>query len=91
MSPSDSVQVAESISSTLWHLRLGHPHNKSLHQLIRNSGLSCSTFNSKKVCHGCQLGKSSRRPLHLSSSRSNSPLELVFSDVWGPASVLSNE
>jgi hypothetical protein len=36
------------------------------------------------VCNVCQLAKSHQLPYNNSIHRSASPLELVFSDVWGP-------
>lgn len=37
------------------------------------------------ICDSCQKGKSHQLPYPKSFSQSNFPLELVFSDVWGPA------
>ena len=37
------------------------------------------------MCDACQKGKSHQLPYPKSSSESSAPLELVFSDVWGPA------
>jgi histone deacetylase 1/2 len=37
------------------------------------------------VCDACQKGKSHQLPYPKSFSESSAPLELVFSDVWGPA------
>jgi histone deacetylase 1/2 len=37
------------------------------------------------VCDACQRAKSHQLPYPKSTSISNHPLELVFSDVWGPA------
>jgi histone deacetylase 1/2 len=36
------------------------------------------------VCDACQKGKSHQLPYHKSFNESSAPLELVFSDVWGP-------
>ncbi|RVW34641.1 Retrovirus-related Pol polyprotein from transposon RE1 [Vitis vinifera] len=41
------------------------------------------------VCSSCQLAKSYRLPTHLSSFHASKPLELVYTDIWGPASVTS--
>jgi hypothetical protein len=41
--------------------------------------------NIESVCDACQKGKMHQLPYSSSSSVSHSPLELVFSDVWGPA------
>jgi hypothetical protein len=37
------------------------------------------------VCDACQQAKSHQLPYPKSSSVSKFPLDLVFSDVWGPA------
>ena len=41
------------------------------------------------VCSDCQLAKSHRLPTQLSNFRASKPLELVYTDIWGPASVKS--
>ena len=38
--------------------------------------------SSISFCNSCPLGKSTKLPFHLSDSISNSPLELIHSDVW---------
>ncbi|KAL5544057.1 hypothetical protein UlMin_007841 [Ulmus minor] len=50
----------------------------------KNKNIVCST-----VCSSCQLAKSHRLPTHLSISRASKPLELVHTDIWGPALVKS--
>jgi hypothetical protein len=39
------------------------------------------------VRNSCQLAKSHQLPYTLSIHRSTKPLQLIFSDVWGPAPV----
>ena len=48
--------------------------------------MPCS-FESKigSVCDSCQMAKSHQLPYQKSASQSSFPLQLVFSDVWGPA------
>ncbi|WVZ53456.1 hypothetical protein U9M48_004396 [Paspalum notatum var. saurae] len=41
--------------------------------------------NKNSVCDACQQAKSHQLPYHKSTSISSHPLELIFSDVWGPA------
>ncbi|KAL5570298.1 hypothetical protein UlMin_026873 [Ulmus minor] len=50
--------------------------------------LPCSS-NKTTVCSSCQLAKSHRLPLKLSSSHVSNPLELVYTDIWGPAPIKS--
>ena len=42
-------------------------------------------------CDSCPLSKSHRLFHGVSDSKTTSPLELVYFDVWGPALLLSNE
>ena len=42
-------------------------------------------------CNSCPLGKAHRLFSGISKSRAKTPLELVYSDVWGHAPLLSNE
>lgn len=44
---------------------------------------------SSHFCVPCQLGKSSSLPFVASESSSTRPLELIHSDVWGPAPIMS--
>jgi histone deacetylase 1/2 len=37
------------------------------------------------VCNACQLGKAHQLPFYPSSHVSTAPLQLVHTDVWGPA------
>ncbi|KAL6316986.1 hypothetical protein AAG906_026677 [Vitis piasezkii] len=77
---------------TLWHHRLGHASTDIVTQIMQSCNVSfeknkntvCST-----VCSSCQLAKSHRLPTHLSLSCASKPLELVHTDLWGPASVKS--
>ena len=84
--------VSDLSSTQLWHFRLGHPTSLILNKVFQqcNSSLSvnssCTTF-----CSSCQLGKSHRLFASPSTNKSSEPLELVFSDVWGPAPVESRE
>jgi transposase InsO family protein len=45
----------------------------------------CPSESSLPVCNACQLAKSHQLPYNNSVHQSTSPLEMIFSDVWGPA------
>ena len=68
-----------------WHHHLGHPSFQVVQQVVKRNKLPCS-FESRigSVCDSCQMAKSHQLPYQKSSSQSSFPLQLVFSDVWGP-------
>ena len=77
---------ATKLSSDRWHPRLGHPSPLIVSKIISKNNLPCAnSFNKDSVCDACQKGKSHQLPYPKSISESKFPLELVFSDVWGPA------
>ena len=41
------------------------------------------------MCPNCQKAKSSQLPFKTSHSKSLHPLDLIYSDVWGPAHAIS--
>ncbi|WVZ90565.1 hypothetical protein U9M48_036856 [Paspalum notatum var. saurae] len=73
-------------SLSRWHSRLGHPSSSIVARIVSNNNLPFSVeSNRESVCDACQKAKSHQLPYHRSSSVSKYPLELVYSDVWGPA------
>jgi hypothetical protein len=88
---SSSPAAFMGIRTTLdgWHSRLGHPSLRIVRQVVSKNNLAVLQSSPGSVCHACQLGKSHRLPFCLSPSVSTSPLELIFSDVWGPSPFLS--
>ena len=90
-------QLSKSLQSFLchhvplevWHYRLGHPSYCTVQQIRSKHNLPVSTNKAPASCIVCQQGKSHRLPFSSSESKSTFPLELIFSDVWGPSPVLS--
>jgi hypothetical protein len=78
--------IATKVPSSRWHSRLGHPSSTIMKQVISRNKLpllgeaSCSS-----VCDACQQAKCHQLPYTRFDSKSSSPLELIFSNVWGPA------
>jgi len=71
---------------SLWHHRLGHASSRVVKQVLDRHRLSFfHDSNNDRVCDACQQGKSHQLPYPKSKSVSASPMDLVFSDVWGPA------
>jgi histone deacetylase 1/2 len=71
----------------LWHLRLGHPNGRTLKLALKLCNISVSSNENdvSNFCTACCMGKAHR--LHSTQSQTiySQPLELVFSDLWGPA------
>uniref|UniRef100_A0A8R7PCV6 GAG-pre-integrase domain-containing protein n=1 Tax=Triticum urartu TaxID=4572 RepID=A0A8R7PCV6_TRIUA len=66
-----------------WHKRLGHPSSSIVDSVIRLNKLACAPSRESLVCDACQRGKVHQLPYNNSSHVTNSPLELVHTDVWG--------
>ncbi|PKU67943.1 Retrovirus-related Pol polyprotein from transposon TNT 1-94 [Dendrobium catenatum] len=72
-----------------WHDRLGHPSKNTLHSIaLSNSSLHIESQN--KSCTSCHLSKSHKLSFERSTNRKKNLLELVHSDIWGPAPVISH-
>jgi histone deacetylase 1/2 len=73
------------VTPSQWHQRLGHPTNNLVKSIVRTNDLSCSLDTPPLVCDACQRAKSRQLSYTASSRVSTVPLELIHSDVWGPA------
>lgn len=84
--PTPRTIVSIKPTSVQWHCRLGHPSNSIVQDVLRSNNLPCLLESSdRSVCGPCQLAKSHQLPYVSSIHTSMSPLELAFTDVWGPA------
>jgi hypothetical protein len=73
-----------------WHARLGHPADRIVCHVVNKFQLPVTNNKKLPFCPACQRGKSHQLPFNMSENKSSVPLELVFSDVWGPSPILSN-
>jgi len=73
-----------------WHDQLGHPSIHVLRLVLNKIGLPCS-INDLSFCDACKIGKLSQLLLSRHDIIVTAPLELVYSDLWGRAPVLSTE
>jgi GAG-pre-integrase domain/Integrase core domain len=71
----------------LWHKRLGHPSFGYMRKL--SPSLFLSLENEDFTCETCIKAKSHRTSYHSSNSKSINPFDLIHTDVWGPAPVIS--
>jgi hypothetical protein len=78
--------LASKPSQAKWHSRLGHPSFRVVMNIISKNKLPFIRDTSlESVCDPCQQAKSHQLPYPISTSVSTFPLQLIFSDVWGPA------
>ena len=73
----------------LWHKRIGHINLQRLRAMQTKQvviGLPTFELNpANKVCEVCQLGQQHRHPFPKERNVSKGILDIVHSDVWGPA------
>ena len=80
-----------STSTDVWHRRLGHPSPRILNFLVSTKQVSCTSKQFNFNCLACPLGKSSRLTLKTTGHQTQAPLDLIFSDVWGPSPMFSSD
>lgn len=87
LSPGTSKHVySVAPSFARWHSRLGHPSTPIVSRVVSKNKLPCQSKSpSELICDACQKAKIHQLPYSKSVSVSSRPLELIFSDVWGPA------
>ncbi|CAJ2648559.1 unnamed protein product [Trifolium pratense] len=87
----DMIAVTEVVNnSSLWHQRLGHMSEKGMKLMATKGKLSNLKHVDVGVCEHCIFGK--QKKVSFSRTGKNSKvekLELVHTDVWGPAPVKS--
>jgi histone deacetylase 1/2 len=80
--PNKQALGAAKPSTSLWHRRLGHASSRVVQQVLSSHALPVMhESNNDRVCDACQQGKSHQQPYPKSSSVSDGPMDLIFSDV----------
>lgn len=69
----------------VWHKRLGHSFPSVVQMILTTSALLKDSTSSFSFCEYCKYGKSCKLPFTISKIVTKQPLELIHSDVWGPA------
>jgi transposase InsO family protein len=88
-SSSSSFAFSSTTSAQLWHTRLGHPQSRVFSHVLNKFVPVNSVSNKVPFCTHCVEGKHHQLPFNDSVSITTRPLELVHTDVWGPAPVTS--
>lgn len=77
--------VISNTSLKLWHHTLGHLAPPTRIHILKSNNISCS--GSLNKCLDCLSNKSHKLPFSISSISSSYPLEILYSDLWGPTPV----
>lgn len=76
-------------SIQLLHNRFGHPNKHALQTIIRKLHLHHISNQSLQLCDTCQCGKLHQFHFPVTETKSRSSLELLHTELWGPASECS--
>jgi hypothetical protein len=69
--------------------RLGHPAFLLCSSVLSKFNLLVFPNNEHLACPACHMSKSHQLPFSQSSTRVNHPLEMIYTDVWGPSPLCS--
>lgn len=83
-----NVQITTSYYT--WHCRLGHPNDNIVKTIFNRCNITQLNKNVLDFCTACCFGKSNRLPSHASTTTYNTPFELLFLNLWGPAPIQSS-
>jgi histone deacetylase 1/2 len=85
--PQTYWSLCVSATADLWHRRLGHPTSCILNLLVSKNKIVCTSRHSLAQCQACPLGTSSRLLLRPRGHKTTAPLDLIFSDIRGLATM----
>ncbi|KAF7809961.1 Retrovirus-related Pol polyprotein from transposon TNT 1-94 [Senna tora] len=74
---------------TLWHCRLGHCNSATVMEVLKQCNFSISNKSAFEFCEACCNGKHHKLPHPSSPNVYNVPLELIYTDLWGPSPIKS--
>jgi hypothetical protein len=83
--PISQVHHVSAPTASRWHYGLDHPSSTIVDRVIKDNKLSFHRESHDSIYDECERAKSHQLPYPRSSSVSSFPLQLIFSDVWGPA------
>ena len=68
-------------------MRLGHINLNRINILVKEGILGDLVLQSMEVCESCLEGKMTKRPFLAKGNRTNTLLELVYTNVYGPINI----
>lgn len=75
---------------SLWHYRLGNVNFLTVRHVLSLCDIKVHNKIASKKCSSCCLGKSHRLHAPHALTVYESPFDLVYADLWGPAPFVSN-
>jgi hypothetical protein len=83
------ANVHERTSLDGWHKHLGHPSQKLVTQIIKSFSLPIKHKDHVSyLCTSCSNNKTHKQPFRPTSLVSHAPLDLIYTDVWGPSNIV---
>ncbi|KAF7801076.1 Retrovirus-related Pol polyprotein from transposon TNT 1-94 [Senna tora] len=74
---------------TLWHCCLGHCNSATVKAVLKQCNFAVSNKGAFDFCGACCKGKHHKLPHPPSPNVYNTPLELIYTDLWGPSPIKS--
>ena len=81
------LNATESDSGRLWHLRMGHPSDGGIKELIKKGVIYGNYSKASEPCEECVLGKAKKQPYPKGKHTSLAPLDYAHSDLCGPSPI----
>ncbi|KAL0439995.1 UNVERIFIED_CONTAM: hypothetical protein Slati_2482500 [Sesamum latifolium] len=76
-------------SAKLWHAWLGHISKDRIRKLVDSKSLEVDDLGDQPTCESCLKGNMTKKPFVGQSAITNSLLELIHTDVYGPLNTLA--
>ena len=81
--------VHERTSLDGWHKHLGHPSQKLVTQIIKSFSLPIKHKDQVPyLCTSCSINTTYKQPFRPTSLVSYAPLDLIYTNVWGPSNTV---
>ena len=91
--PAAFTMSVSSVDVDLLHKRLGHPASHTLQTVIKTCNLFAGINKTPKVtlCDACQFGKNHLKHFDSVITKTTTPLQLLYADLWGPSHITSTQ
>jgi len=88
--PNPVLNSANKSVIPMWHCRLGHTAFPITRYVLNLLDIPNKSAN-QSLCVSCACSKSHKLPFAKSTLTSNQPLDIIYTDVWGPSKTVSSE